>query len=300
MDARPDSLDWSLLRNFLAVAETGSLSAAARALGTSQPTLGRHIRALEEQVGAELFTRQARGLALTATGQALLPAAQRMRDAAAEIARTGAARAGQLEGTVRVTASRVVAHYLLPQVLADLRRAEPAIRIDLVPSDESENLLYRAADIAVRMYRPTQLDLVARHLGDLEIGIFAARGYLDGRQRPESLDDLPALDLVGYDRNPLIVETMRAMGYPATRDWFALRCDDQAAYWALVRAGGGVGFMPRAVGAADAAVEELLSGAGLPRLPMWLAAPEAMRRSPRIARVWEALASGLERAIATA
>jgi DNA-binding transcriptional LysR family regulator len=300
MDNRPDTLDWSLLRAFLAVAETGSLSAAARALGTSQPTLGRHIRALEQQLGAELFTRQARGLALTATGQELMAPAQRMREAAAEIARTGAAQAGRLEGTVRVTASRVVSHYLLPPVLAELRRAEPAIQVELVPSDESENLLYREADIAVRMYRPTQLDLVARHLGDLEIGIFAARGYLDGRQRPETLDELPALDLVGYDRNPLIVETMRAMGYPATRDWFALRCDDQAAYWALVRAGGGVGFMPRTVGAADPEVEELLPGAGLPRLPMWLAAPEAMRRSPRIARVWEGLATGLARAAAAA
>ncbi|RBI85546.1 LysR family transcriptional regulator [Rhodosalinus halophilus] len=300
MDDRPDTLHWSLLRAFLAVAETGSLSAAARALGTSQPTLGRHIRALEQQLGAELFTRQARGLALTATGQELMAPAQRMREAAAEIARTGAAQAGRLEGTVRVTASRVVSHYLLPPVLADLRRAEPAIQVELVPSDESENLLYREADLAVRMYRPTQLDLVARHLGDLEIGIFAARSYLDGQQRPRTLDDLLTLDLVGYDRNPLIVEAMRAMGYPAARDWFALRCDDQAAYWALVRAGGGVGFMPRAVGTADPEVEELLPGAGLPRLPMWLAAPEAMRRSPRIARVWEGLVTGLARAMAAA
>lgn len=298
MDRRPETLDWSLLSAFLAVAETGSLSAAARALGNSQPTLGRHIRELERQVGAELFTRRARGLALTATGQALLDPARRMRYAAAEIARTGAALAGQLEGTVRITASRVVSHYLLPSVLADLRHAEPTIQVELVPGDESENLLYREADIAVRMYRPAQLDLVARHLGDLEIGIFAAHSYLDGRSRPATLDDLLSLDLVGYDRNPLILDTMRAMGYPATRDWFALRCDDQAAYWALVRAGGGVGFMPRAVGAGDPAVEELLPGAGLPRLPMWLAAPEAMRRSPRIARVWEALAAGLSRALA--
>ena len=282
-------LDWSLMQTFLAVAETGSLSAAARQLGLSQPTLGRKVREIEEVLGAELFRRHAKGLALTPVGQAMLGPAQAMRDAAGRVTLVAAGEDRGLSGPVRITASVVVSHFLLPEVLARFRREEPGISIDLVASDSSENLLFREADIAVRMYRPGQLDVVTRHVADMAMGIYAARSYLDQAGVPTTEEDLLALDWVGFDRNEMIIRGMAEAGWRVSRDFFKLRTDDQAGYWQLVRAGGGVGIMQQAIGAPDPGLTQLLPEMPLPKLPVWLTAHEEVRRVPRVARVWEAL-----------
>ena len=132
MDRRIESFDWALVQAFLAVAEAGSLSGAARVLGTSQPTLGRQIKAIETQLGAELFRRQPRGFALTKTGAALVAPAQAMRDAVRQIALTAAGQQEQLEGTVRITASVATLVIYLPPVIAHIRNLEPDIAIELV------------------------------------------------------------------------------------------------------------------------------------------------------------------------
>ena len=295
MAATDPNPDWSLVRSFLAVAETGSLSEAARGLGCSQPTLGRQIRALERCLDATLFERHRRGLKLSETGADLLPQAIRMREAMSRIALTASGQAQLLAGSVRITASVFVAHHLLPPILADIRAAEPAIQLDLLPSDSAGNLLFREADIAVRMYRSTQLDIVTRHVTDLGLGIFASRRYLDRAGRPETAQDLMRHDLVGYDDNDLILRTMRDMGWNVSREDFAVRCDNQATYWELVRAGCGIGFSQTGVGRADPDVEELDLGVTIPPIPVWLAAHQAMHRTPRIRRVWTLLAEGLRR-----
>ncbi len=293
MDKRLENLDWALVGSFLAVAELGSLSAAARAQGRSQPTLGRDIHTLEQTLGVELFERRARGLALSETGGALLPMAQQMRDAMRALTLTAAGRSQRLDGTVRITASVFASHFVLPRVLAWIREQEPAIQLDLVPSDASENLLFREADIAMRMYRPEQLDIVAKKVIDLPMGIFAARSYLDRAGRPETAQELLRHDLVGFDRNPLILQHMSAAGWPVTREDFTLRCDDQAAYWQLIRAGCGIGFSQTSVGRADPLVEEIDIGIEVPPLEVWLAAHQVMRQTPRIRRIWDLLADRL-------
>jgi len=291
-----DDFDWSLMQSFLAVADTGSLSGAARLSGHSQPTLGRHIQTLEQSLGASLFDRHARGLTLSDTGAELLPMARQMRATMNQIALTAAGQSQQLQGTVRITASVFASHHLLPPILADIRAAEPAIKLDLVPSDATENLLFCEADIAVRMYRPTQMDIVTRHICDLSLGIFAARSYLDRAGRPARLEDILDHDLIGYDRSDLIVQSMRAMGWAVTRDDFAVRCDNQATYWELVRAGCGIGFSQTGVANTDPGIEELGFDLDIPPLPVWLAAHQAMRQTPRIRRVWDMLAEVLKRA----
>ncbi len=295
MDKSPPFPDWSLVQSFLAVAETGSLSAAARRLGRSQPTLGRQIRTLEDSLGAELFLRHPRGLRPSETGAALLPMAQRMQAEMHALSLAAAGRSQALKGTVRLTASIFASHHLLPPILAAIRAAEPLIQLDLIPSDTTENLLFREADIAVRMYRPAQLDIVTRHIADLDLGIFAAHSYLDRAGHPATARDLLDHDLIGYDRNDLILRTMQAMGWHLTREDFAVRCDDQAAYWDLVRAGCGIGFSQANVGRADPLVRELDLGIAIPPLPVWLAAHPAMRQTPRLRRVWDLLADGLAR-----
>lgn len=288
-------LDWTLLQSFAAVAETGSLSAAARKLGQSQPTVGRHIRALEAALGIELFTRGPKGLIATEAGRGLIGPAEQMRDAAARLRLAAEGQDAGLAGTVRVTASTVVSHFILPPILAAMRRAHPEIQIELVPSDSSENLLFREADIALRMYRPTQLDIVAAHVTDLPVGLYAARGYLDRVGRPRTQAEVMTMDFVGFDANDTIIRVMREAGLEVGRAFFGMRCDDQAAYWQLVRAGCGIGGMQVAVGEAEPGVERVMPQMELPALPVWLAAPAALRHSPRIRMVWDRLAEGLRR-----
>jgi DNA-binding transcriptional LysR family regulator len=288
-----DSLDWALIQSFCAVAQAGSLSGAARALGQSQPTVGRHIKTIETSLGVELFHRVPRGLTLTETGLEILAHARDMQQAAARLRLAAEGQHEQLRGSVRITASVAFSHFILPPIIADLRAELPEVAIELVPSDTTENLIFREADIAIRMYRPTQLDVITRHVVDQQIGLFAARSYLDRAGRPTDFDDLMRLDFVGYDKNDQIIRVMRDLGVDVDRDFFRVRCDDQAAHWHLVRAGCGIGAAQVVIGTAEPLVEQILPDIQLPALPVWLAAPDALRTNARISRVWDLLARAL-------
>lgn len=286
--------NWSDIQIFLAVADCGSLSSAARELGLSQPTLGRRIRAMEDLQGSALFSRDSRGLKLTELGRALYGPAANMREAARQLELSAAGGDNRMSGTVRVTASMIAAQRFLPRIIADLREAEPDIAIELVASDTSDNLLFREADIAVRMYRPQQLDIVSRFLGDITLALFGSRRYFAQHGVPDGFESLKTHSFVGYDRNDEIIKGMREVGWPVSRDWFKTRCDDQNSYWELMRAGCGLGFGPQVLGAGDPELVEVpIPGVDLPVIPVWLAAHEGLRRTPRIRRVWDALAEGL-------
>ncbi len=293
MDIALESPDWSLLQSFLAVAETGSLSAAARRLGTSQPTIGRHIQALESQLGASLFNRQPKGMALSDAGVRLLGPAREMHDAANRLSLSAVGEGEGMQGTVRVTASVFVAHHHLPGILAKVRKQHPEIALEIVASDTSENLLFREADIAVRMYRPQQLDMVSKHIGDIALGIFASPDYLSRRGTPTNFEDYMGHELIGYDRNDDMIRGMRALGLDVSRDAFPVRCDHHAVLWELVAAGMGLGIAQRSVGDNDLRVVSVMDDAPLPGLPVWLTTHPAIRRVPRVDLVWNALAEGL-------
>lgn len=297
MDASTDKLDWALVQSFLAVAETGTLSAAARQLGASQPTLGRQIKAIEQQLGEELFVRQARGLALTEAGERLVPAARDVRDAINRISIIAAGQQQSLRGTVRITASELVSHTHLPSILADIRSAEPQIELELAPSDSTENLLFREADIAIRMYQPEQLDLVARQLGYLEIGAFAATRYLEQHGRPTTIEEFASHQFVGYDRNEQIIAGMRSAGFNIDRHFFHTRCDNQIVYWELVRQGCGIGFSQKSIADNDPLVEQIPLDFPIAPLPVWLTAHKVMQSTPRIKRVWNLLRDGLQQVL---
>jgi len=293
MDVRLDTLDWSLVQAFVAVAETGSLSAAARALNASQPTLGRQIKAIETALGVVLFHRQPRGFALTEIGQSLLTLALQMRDAMGQIALAAAGQENNLAGTVRITASVFTAQYNLPPIIAKIRQEAPEISIEIVPNDATENLLFREADIAVRMFRSTQLDVVTTHLGDIQLGLYAAKAYLDRVGHPQDVRQAFDLDWVGYDRSEVILRGLREAGIEVSREWFQTRCDSHPVYWELVRSGCGLGFAQTHIADDDPLVEEIDLGVPIPGLPVWLAAHEAVRKTPRVAKVWQMLADGL-------
>ncbi|EPX77503.1 LysR family transcriptional regulator [Litoreibacter arenae] len=290
---RINRLDWTLIQAFLAVSAEGSLSGAARALGVSQPTLGRQVKAMEEQLGIALFFRQPKGLSLTAEGEALLPHATAMANAASGLATVAAGHDNSLSGTVRITASEFTAMYSLPPVLAQLRMQHPDIHIELNPTDLSENLLFREADIAVRMYRPTQLEVITKKIGVMKLGFFAARSYLERRGRPSSINELMSHDLLGYDRSERFIRGAAKLGWQLSRDDFAFRCDAQNIHCEMIRAGAGIGIMACTLTDRFPEVESVLPDFPVPGLEIWLTTHEALRHTPRVAAVWKGLEEGL-------
>ncbi len=285
--------DWSLLEAFVAVAEAGSLSAAARARSTSQPTLSRHLAALEAKLGQRLMQRGRDGVTLTPAGLKLFDEARKMADAAARISMLAENGHDALSGTVRITASCVVASLLLPAMLTGLRQQEPGLAIEVVASDETSNLLRREADIAIRMYRPTQPDVITRKVAEYATGIFAAPSYLAQWGLPRTPEDMLDHDVIGYDRSMLVIDGLEAAGVKVERDFFAFRSDDQVVCWQMVVAGYGIGFMSRPVGRAEPRVVEIETTAPMPSLPVWLTAHGELRSQPRVRRVYDWLAQEL-------
>jgi DNA-binding transcriptional LysR family regulator len=294
-----ESLDWNLIRVFVAVGETGSLSAAARVLGSSQPTVGRHIDELERALGQRLFVRGKRGYDLTEQGDALMARGLAAVEAFAAVARQAAGQEERVAGTVRIAASDVVSAFVIPPIMARLAVEESQIEVEVVASDRVENLLRRDADIAVRMVRPTQQDLLTRHIADIPMRLCGAKTYLDRRGRPETLEQLLTHDMVGFDRNDLVIEGFAQAGVTITRNAFRFRTDNQIVYWNAVRAGNGLGFSMTPLIARSPEVELLMPEVRPPDLPMWLALHRDVRSSARIRRVADFLYEGL-RAFAVA
>ena len=210
--------------------------------------------------------------------------------------RLGLAALGRVEavgGVVRITASEIVATYRLPPILLALRAAAPEIEVELVASNAADNLLQREADIAIRMYRPSQTDVITRSLGEIQLGVYAAESYLARRGCPRAPQDLLEHDVIGYDRDESMIRGFRAAGLTVGRRFFPIRTDDQVVAWRLVMEGNGIGFMQVAIGDAEPAVRRILPELPLPTLPIWLTAHSALKTSRPIRRVYDFIADSL-------
>ncbi|WP_426103071.1 LysR family transcriptional regulator [Massilia sp. TSP1-1-2] len=287
------SLDWNLLNVFMHLVDAGSLSKAARSSGMSQPTLSRQISTLEQQLGIILFDRSSRGMQLTVAGRQLVERAGRMRHEAGAIARAAQAISDEVAGTVRLAASELTAVHILPPILTDIRRRHPAIEFEVLASNDIANLLEREADIAIRMAAPGQGELVARKVGQLEMGIYAHRSYLDLRGTPHTLEQLLECDLIGFDRDDSLRRGLLAAGAAKDRLRFAFRSDSHDVCWQMVRSGFGCGFVTKLVAATDTDVVRLMPSAAVPPLPVWLTVHREVRSSRRLRLVYDALALAL-------
>jgi DNA-binding transcriptional LysR family regulator len=292
-----NKFDWSLVPSLLAALDKGSLLGAARALKSSQPTIGRHIAELESQLGVLLFERTGRGLLPTEMALRLAESARAMEGSALQLARTASGAETEAAGTVRITASQPVACVLLPPLLAQMRIALPEIQIELVASDAVTNLLRREADIALRMVQPDQSTLVARKIGKVTIGTYAHRDYLRRRGTPKQPQDLRVHELIGQDRNDGIVRGFTALGYPITREGFSVRTDDLMAYWGAVRSGCGIGFVADYLARTDSQVVALLPALQIPPIPMWLTVHREIRTNRRIRAVFDFLVLAVPKAL---
>ncbi len=285
--------DWTLMRSFLAVLDAGSLLGAARRLQQSQPTLGRHIQVLEAQLGTALFERTGRGLTPTDAAREITDHARAMQGAADALQRELSRSSTDLSGTVRLTASQTVATFLLPPLIARLRKVTPEIQIELVASDQVKNLLRREADIALRMVRPEQDSLIARKVASIGLGTYASGKYLKAHGTPSSAKDLLNHQLIGYDQETTILKGFRAFGESISRDNFAFRTDDNIVQWQAVRSGLGIGFVADYLAKTDRSVKRVLPDLRIPDLPVWLTTHREIHGNPRIRRVYDFLASEL-------
>jgi DNA-binding transcriptional LysR family regulator len=285
---------WDLYRSFLAVLEEGSLSGAARALALTQPTIARHIDALEESIGFELFTRSQRGLVATEGALALKPYAQSLAATASALRRAASGHGGAVRGTVRVSAGEIIGAEVLPPIVTALRRQYPQLEIELALSNRVENLLQRDADVAVRMVAPTQDSLLAKRIGNVQIGLYAHRNYLERRGTPKTLAGLAEHDLVGFDRETPEIRSMRARMMPdLSKMRFALRSDSDAAQLAAIRAGFGIGLFHVALARHDPNLVRVFADAFNTKLETWVVMHEDLRSTPRCRAVFDALATGL-------
>lgn len=231
MDWKAITFDWNRARAFLVTAEEGSLSAAARALGMAQPTLGRQVAVLEDELEVALFERVGKGLELTPAGLELLGHVRAMAEAAQEFSLGASGRSQAVEGEIAISASDVYAAHLLPPVLRRLRAEHPGITVDVVASNTMSDLRRREADIAIRNVRPVQNDLVAQRLADDEALFFAAPSYLD-RLGPSA--DLTKAEFIGFDRSDTLIGQLRERGLSLSRSNFPIVTSNQLVQWEQV------------------------------------------------------------------
>ena len=288
-------MDWTLARTFVAVAEGGSLSAAASRLGLTQPTVSRQVQLLEAELGAPLFVRHGRGVRLTARGEELLEVARPIEEAIVAFERVASGTRQEPRGAVRVAASEIVGVEVLVPELASLRAAHPKVTVELVLDNLPSDLLAGAADIAVRLFQPTQLDLVARKIGEVGVGLYASRSYVAARGAPRSLEALAEHDLIGFDpRGPLGRAMERAV--PSARlATLALGTDSLTAHLAAARAGVGLAPLQRPIAARHPELEDVSPPGFQVTLPIWLASHRDVGRGGHVRAVHEWLIEILSR-----
>ncbi len=284
---------WELYRTFLEVIRDGSLSGAARKLDLTQPTVGRHIDALEASLHLALFSRSPQGLKATPAALELVSHAEAMAAASAALQRTASGGASADRGTVRLTASEMVGCEVLPPMLARFREAHPGITLELALSNRNEDLLQREADIAVRMVRPRQKSLVARRIGKSPVGLFAHPRYVERSGLPKTVADLETHCLIGFDRDPQPFRSLGAMPQAVRRELFGFRSDSDLAQFAALKSGVGIGGCQYGIARLYPALVPVLARLIRFELEVWLVMHEDMRATPRVRLLFDHLAAEL-------
>ncbi|MEM5470664.1 LysR family transcriptional regulator [Hoeflea sp. AS60] len=295
MDWRSVNFDWNRARAFLVTAEEGSLSAAARALGMAQPTLGRQVSALEQELGVALFERVGRGLTLTPSGLELMDHVRAMGEAAARMSLSASGKAQAIEGTVSISASEVDSAYRLPAIVARLRQAAPGIDIEIVATNSESDLRRREADIAIRNYRPTQPNLVARKIRDIHGRIYATPGYLESIGNPSTPEGFNEADFIGFNRSGEFIAAMTRFGLTLTQRNFPVVSGSHLVQWSHVRSGLGIGIMAADIGDVEPGVVQVLPDLDPIVIPVWLVAHREVHTSRRVRLVFDLIAAELGR-----
>lgn len=299
MDWAAGGFDWNRARAFLVTAEKGSFSAAARALDSTQPTLGRQVASLEEELGVTLFERVGNQLELTVAGQELVEHVREMNACAERLALTASGQATSIDGVVRLAGSEAVSAFLLPPIVAELRRAHPGIEVEIVASNSSSDLLRREADIAVRNYPPREPELFTTKIKDSHAWLYGTPEYLARIGDPKDVESLCArAEILAFEDADQFIEYLGSRGYPVDRRNFPVRCANHLVQWALTKQGVGLCAMMQEVGDPEPAVVRVLPDLGAPfSFPTWLTTHRELKTSRRIRVVYDFLAEALREAL---
>lgn len=287
--------DWNHIRAFLATAETGSFSAAARQLRQTQPTLSRQIAALEQDLGVMLFERVGRTLEITQAGLELLDHTRKMGDAANRIALTASGQAQSIEGRVRITASDVMSAYVLPDLLREIRVQAPRLRIDVIASNDIQDLMRREADIAIRHVRPDQPDLIAKLVQEASGHFYATTEYLNRAGRPKSKQDLSRHEFISFGDNNQMIAYLKPLGIHLTNENFRLGSQNGIVAWEYAKQGFGIAPMSQTVGDAAPGMERVCPGMEAITFPIWLTTHRELHTSRRIRLVYDLLTKFLSK-----
>jgi len=293
MEWRSVRFDWNRARAFLVAAEEGSFSAAARALETTQPTVGRQVAALESELGVTLFERVGTRLELTPAGHDLVEHVRAMSEAATRVSLAATGQSSSVVGTVSITASEVIAAYLLPPILGRLRIDHPGIELEIVASNQSRDLRRREADIAIRNFRAKQPDLIAQKIRDARAHMYAAPAYLKRLGRVRSAKDLSRAELFAFDRTNTMIDGLRALGLDITRRQFPIVTENHLVQWELCKEGVGICIMMEEIGDAEPRVRRVLPSLPPVPVPIWLVCHRELRTNRRIRLVFDRLAEAL-------
>jgi DNA-binding transcriptional LysR family regulator len=290
-----DQMDWNQARAFCATAASGSLSAAARRLGLTQPTLSRQVAALEAALGTTLFERIGKRLALTDAGLSLLEHARAMSVAADAMALAAAGTSQDIEGRVTISATDAVSAYLLPSLVSRIRAMAPQITLVIVASDSISDLRRREADIAIRHVRPTEPELIAKLAGEMTACFYASESWIANNGMPHSVAELCAADLLGFEPVDQFSEHLRTAGVLIPALSFRIASSNAIVLWEMVRQGLGVGMMLREIAVLTPDIIRLLpEWPGTP-VPVWLVSHRELHTSRRVRLVFDELAKGLGR-----
>ncbi len=291
------SFDWNQVRTFLATVEEGSFSGAARALKSTQPTVGRQISELESTLGVTLFERSVKGPTLTEAGHDLLGHVRAMGDAATLISMAAEGHSLDVSGEVTITATDLLSAAILPAILAPLREKSPAIHVQIISTNDTQNLSQREADIAIRHVRPEQSELTARHVGDFRANLYASKDYLDRAGRPRTPREVADHDFVGSPDPVRLLAPLQNQGVPLRPDNFVIKSNNGVVVWELLKAGYGMSMLPEVLCESEANLEKVLPSLPSFEFPIWLVAHRELQTSKRIRIVFDHLARELEAAV---
>jgi len=293
MDWRAVNFDWNQAKAFLATAEEGSLSAAARALRLSQSTLSRQVEALEQELGLVLFERVGKGLELTPSGIELREHVRTMGDAANRVSLSAAGQSQSIEGSICISASELYAAYVLPRIVGKLRKLEPRISVEIVASNTASDLLRREADIAIRNFAPTEPDLIARKVKDVFLRLYATPDYLRSVGNPKLPYDLREAEFISISRSGGFLKGLNTLGLNLTESNFPILAENILVMWECVKSGLGIGILDDTIGDAEILVRRALPDLEPLVLPVWLVAHRELNSSRRVRVVFDLLAAEL-------
>ena len=275
-------LPWDLIQSFAVVARLGSLSKASSELGISQPTLSRQMVALEHHLGMTLLDRSTQGVKVTSSGAKLLDSCESMQSAADQLSRIASGTAATIEGEVRISANEVIGLYYLPELLTEFGELYPEVTVELEISNQAISLNKRDADVALRMFRPTQPELIARRLPNIGLTFVASKDYLAKHGSINELSDVAEHRIIGFDRDAQVADALEQLQLPFSANDFSLRTDFLPLQIELARQNAGLTITHNFLLNRFTDLYAVLPNLTLPSLEFWLVCHADVQHNRRI------------------